>query len=139
MKVLRIFFGFCCLLFVLFTYWQLNDPDAWLWVSIYGFAAVMSGLAAYGKYPVFLLCVAAVLCFAGFVYDYPSSVSDWVRQEWLQKDLSMKTHSMELARESFGLLIAGLVMIAAAVTGYVRNRLAGPQEVRNQEKHRTVA
>lgn len=122
MKALRIFFGFCCLLFLLFTYWQFNDPDAWFWISIYGFAAIMAGMAAFRKYSIPLLLIAAFLSFIGFVYKYPSSVSAWIQQEWMQKDLSMKTYSMELARESFGLLLVCLVMLAAAATAYLEKR-----------------
>jgi len=122
MKVSRIFFGFFFFMFLLFTYWQFNDPDAWFWISIYGFAAVMAGMAAFQKYSVPLLLIAAVLSFIGFVYQYPSSVSGWIQQEWMQKDLSMKTYSMELARESFGLLIVCLVMLIAAAVAHFEKR-----------------
>ncbi|WP_187263389.1 transmembrane 220 family protein [Pontibacter beigongshangensis] len=130
MKLTSIFYGFWCLAFLLFTYWQLNDPDAWLWLLIYGFAALMCGLAAFGIYFRYVLTAFAVLFLFGFALLYPSSVSDWIRQEWAQKDLSMKTNAMEQARESFGLLVAGIMMALAAATGWQKHRQqkALPQE-----------
>ena len=39
--------GFFCVLMVLFTVVQYNDPDAILWILIYGLTAVWAGLAAF--------------------------------------------------------------------------------------------
>ena len=105
-------------MFILFALWQLNDPDTWLWFTIYGYAALLSGLAALDKFPRYWALGGAILCFLGFVYLYPSSVSEWVQQEWAQQDLSMKTDSMEQARESFGLLIAAVVLALIAYGGW---------------------
>ena len=113
----RIFFGVWGLLFLLFAYWQWNDPDPLLWISIYGGAAVLSFMAASGRFPMPFLGAAVILCLLGAVYYYPGAVGEWVQQEWQQKDLSMKTQSMEEARESFGLLIVAAVLSVAALIG----------------------
>lgn len=118
----RIFFGIWCLLFFLFAYWQFNDPDPWLWVPIYLGAAVLCALAVKGRYPMPVLIIFIILCLVGAVYFYPSSVSEWVRQEWEQQDLSMKTQSMEEARESFGLLVVSIIMSVAAFFGWRTNK-----------------
>ena len=39
--------GFFCVLLVLFAIVQYNDPDAILWILIYGVPAVWAGLAAF--------------------------------------------------------------------------------------------
>lgn len=117
-RLLRSFFGFCSLLFLLFAYWQWNDPDPEIWISIYIFSAVMSAFAAFGRFYVTVLFAAAIGGFLGGLYFFPASVSDWVWQEWQQADLSMKTLDMEEARESFGLLIVSAVMGLAAFAGW---------------------
>lgn len=114
----KIFFGVWTLLFLLFAYWQWNDPDPWLWIPIYGLAALLTAMAAGGKYSLPVLSVFIVLCLAGFVYLYPSAVGEWIQQEWQQQDLSMKTQQMEQGRESFGLLIVALVMAIALYFGW---------------------
>lgn len=121
-KVNSIFFGLWSLLFLISAYLQLNDEDPWVWVSIYLVAAVLSALAAIKNYPLVPLAVGAVLCFFGFVYYYPSSVSDWIAQEWQQQDLTMKTTAMEEARESFGFLLIALVLLAAFIVGLRRKK-----------------
>ena len=118
----RIFFSLCCLFFILFAYWQLNDPDPWLWVSLYVLAAVLCAMAVVQKYPMPMLLSLAVLCLIGGIYLFPASVSEWVQQEWRQQDLSMKTMESEEARESFGLLIVMLVMSVAALFGWRSKR-----------------
>ena len=114
----RIFFGLWCLLFLLFAYWQLNDPDTEIWVSIYGVAVVLSAMAVVGRFSMPVLFTVIGLCLLGSIYYFPNSVSEWVQQEWQQQDLSMKTLDMEEARESFGLLIIAIVMSVAAFFGW---------------------
>lgn len=118
MKASRIFFGFWTLAFLLFAYWQFNDPDPEIWVSVYVYGAIMSGLAATERYPLIPLLTGAVLCLLGSLYFFPQSVSDWVAQEWEQQDLSMKTMDMEEARESFGLMIIFIITSIAAWMGW---------------------
>lgn len=117
-KASRIFFGFWTLAFLLFAFWQFNDPDPEVWVSIYVYAAIMSGLAATERYPLIPLLAGAALCLLGSIYFFPSSVNEWVVQEWEQQDLSMKTVDMEEARESFGLLIIFIITGSAAWLGW---------------------
>ncbi|MFT2009634.1 transmembrane 220 family protein [Pontibacter sp. 13R65] len=130
MKLAKYFFGFWCLAFLLFAYWQLNDPDAWLWILIYGFAALMCGLAAFGICYRYLAATSAMLFIFGFALLYPSSMSEWFNQEWAQKDLSMKTDDMEQARESFGLLIAGVIMAIVAWHGWRQSATTAPAKTK---------
>ena len=116
----RIFFGVWTLLFLLFAFWQWNDPDPLIWISIYGFAALMSAFAAAGRFYQPLLAFGVIFGFAGFLYMYPGAVSEWIAQELQQQDLSMKTQHMEEARESFGLLLVSLIMGVAFYVGWRR-------------------
>jgi hypothetical protein len=44
--VMRYLNGFLCVLLALFTIVQYNDPDAILWIVIYGLPAIWAGFAA---------------------------------------------------------------------------------------------
>jgi lysylphosphatidylglycerol synthetase-like protein (DUF2156 family) len=122
MRLSQFFFSIWSLLFILFAYWQGNDPDAVIWVAAYAIAAILCVLTAMGKYFTWLTALVALVSFVLGIYFFPSSVSEWVLQEWQQKDLSMKTLDMEKARESFGLLIISVIMTLAALTGFRKKR-----------------
>lgn len=113
-----IFFGIWSLLFVVGALVQINDPDPWIWVSIYLIAAFLSGYVALGRYPMIPLGVVTGLCFVGSLFYFPPSVSDWIAQEWEQQDLTMKTMAMEEARESLGLLIIAIILGTAWFSGW---------------------
>lgn len=117
----KYFFIFWFLAFLLFAYWQLNDPDPEIWVPIYLVGALFSAMAVKGKHPLIPLTVVIIACIAGAIYFYPESVSEWVSYELEQKDLSMKTQESEEARETFGLLIMALVLSVSAWIGW-RNK-----------------
>ena len=103
---------------MLFAYWQWNDPDPELWISIYIFAATMCALAAARIFFVPVLAIVAVVGLFGGIYFFPDSVEEWMNHEWQQADLSMKTIEMEEARQSFGLLIFSGIVGLAAYTGW---------------------
>lgn len=115
---IKVFFWVWTLLFLLFAYWQWNDPDPWLWIPVYALAALLSAMAARGLYSLPVLSVYIIICLAGFAYLYPGAIGEWIQQEWEQQDLSMKTQHMEEGRESFGLLIVVLVMAVALYFGW---------------------
>lgn len=79
---------------------QYNDPDAWVWVSLYGLAVVASVLAACGRYT--LLPLAGLVAYAsGFVILAPAIDANW--------------YDIEEAREALGLAIAALAMAVLLV------------------------
>jgi hypothetical protein len=99
--------GFFFVLFVLFTEVQYNDPDAAVWMVIYGSAAVWAGLATFrlGQFAhnqallaVFGLCLLAFV--GGTIYEWPPSIADW----W----------ENELVREGLGMIIATTALIVVA-------------------------
>jgi hypothetical protein len=95
--------GFFSLVFLLFTYWQLNDPDPILWVPVYATAVYTSLQAMRGKTnPELLIVLVALSFFAGL--QLWVEMTAW--EGFLTDGLSMKTHNQELAREAVGLWIA---------------------------------
>ena len=83
---------------------QYNDPDSLVWIIVYLAAALVSLLFALDKLNILIPLVGGVVCFMGFVILYPSDF-----QGFDLDDGDIKT--VELGRESFGLLIISLVCI----------------------------
>jgi hypothetical protein len=99
-KVLGGLFG---IIFLLFSYWQLNDPDPVLWVPIYLTAAYTSFQALRNRINLELLIVLFCLSFFAGLQLW-MEMTAW--EGFLTDGLSMKTHNQELAREAVGLWIA---------------------------------
>lgn len=105
--ILNIFF---CLAFAAFAYVNLNDKDAWLWVTIYMVASVLSGLAAFGKYypVVYLIAISFYLIYAIVLFFAKDGVKDWIlkyKSPSLVESMQATKPYIEQAREFFGLLI----------------------------------
>lgn len=99
-----------CLAFLAFAYVNLNDKDAWLWVSIYMFASVFCGLAVFKYYypGVYLLAISFYLIYAVRLIFVKDGVKDWVlkyHQPSLVESMQATKPYIENAREFFGLLI----------------------------------
>ena len=109
---MRIVNGVLCLLLILFTAVQYNDPDFLLWGLFYGIGAVFTGMAAYrpGLFvssrlaAVFALCLVASI--GGVYYYWPTTPSWWMQDVWWQT---------ETAREGMGMMI---VTTALLITGF---------------------
>ena len=93
------------IVFALFSYWQLNDPDPILWVPIYGVATFVSFQAFRGFVNKELIAVL-------FVLSTMAGIQLWVEmtawEGFMTDGLAMKTMNQELAREAVGLWIASL-------------------------------
>ena len=105
--ILNVFFFVA---FTGFAYVNLNDNDAWLWVSIYMVAAICCGLAALHKfYPgVYVAAIAFYLIYAGFLFFAKDGVRDWVtkyKKESIVQSMQATKPYIEKTREFFGLLI----------------------------------
>lgn len=106
-----IFFALWALLFLLFAFWQINDPDPEWWVPAYIGGAMVCGLAAMNRFPLQIIAALAIAYLVCSFFFWPQEIFSWVSQEVEQKDLTMKTPAMENNREFFGLIVL------AAVTG----------------------
>jgi hypothetical protein len=98
---------FLGLLFILFAYFQLNDPDPYIWVSLYLLSTLLSFSFFLVKSGKFLFLIVSLGYFAGAVWLFPFGQYQGLGLE----NLAMKTQPVEFARESFGLGICGLVMM----------------------------
>jgi hypothetical protein len=80
----------------IFTIVQYNDPDAPVWIIIYGLPAIWAGLAAYrpgafaqnewlrGALGLNLLAIAA-----GAIYMWPNEISTWWQKEEIREGLGL--------------------------------------------------
>lgn len=108
---MRIVNGALCVLLILFTAVQYNDPDYLLWGAIYGAGAVITGLAAFRPAlftsprgaAAFAVCLAASL--GGLYYFWPKTPGWWMRDVWWET---------ETAREGMGMMI---LVVALLITG----------------------
>jgi len=96
---------FWTLLFTLFAVFQFNDPDAMIWILIYGAAALLSILVYLEKVRRPVLWIALIAFLAGAGMHWPDTF-----EGILLKEDGSYTPAIEEARESLGLLIGGLAM-----------------------------
>ena len=103
MKIANLILG---VLFVLFAAVQYNDPDAWLWIVIYGAVAVAFFLAAAHRYSGLLYGAILVACIYEAVTLAPD-FSNWIEMGTPNIATEMKTEEphIELVREFLGVLI----------------------------------
>ena len=108
--ILMVLNSFFCLAFVAFAYVNLNDIDAWLWVTIYMVAAICCGLAVFGKYypVVYLVAIAFYLIYAIRLFFMKDGVKDWIfkyHKPSIVESMQATKPYIEKTREFFGLLI----------------------------------
>lgn len=112
------------LIFVLCIIVQFNDPDPIAWVLAYGYAVVVTGMAAANRYTV-LAGIGVPLYLVGVVYYMPGWSVDSLL---LLREPKMSSLDVELAREAFGLLICACWMGLLAFVGYKRGRATAGRE-----------
>ncbi len=111
---MRIFNFILAVMFLIFAFVQINDPDPVIWILIYGAMAVTCVMAIFEFYPSKVTVgLLVILILYSFVY-VPGVI------EWLQKDnkallfddiAKMQYPYIEQAREFLGLLICVSVLI----------------------------
>lgn len=118
---MRILNGVLAALLLLFVAVQVNDPDAGLWMVLYGAAAVWTGLAALaprllaGRASRALLVLSFAGAVAGVLYYWPDTPGWWRTEVWWET---------ETAREGMGMMIIALALLAPLATAFRR----GPAE-----------
>lgn len=96
--------------FMLFAYFNLNDEDAWLWVSIYVVAALLCGFAVFDRYfdTLYLLAMSFYLIYAVVLFFVKDGVLDWIityKRPSIVESMQATKPYIEKTREFFGLLI----------------------------------
>lgn len=104
----RIINLFICTIFLLFTYVQLNDPDPYVWVMVYGLVAILFAVSNFVRIPkiIFQAVILALVLFAFFHVGY---FYDWLLSDdksELFGDMVYDKPYVEGTREFMGLLIA---------------------------------
>jgi hypothetical protein len=113
MKIFNLAF---CILFVLFAALQYNDPDPYIWIPIYGYAAVLCWFAFKGKYyaRAYIVGLMLYLAYALFLVFTKNGVIDWFTQhnaENLVQTMKAEKPWIEDTREFGGLVILIAVML----------------------------
>ena len=123
MKLFNLIF---CILFILFAGLQYNDPDPYVWMPIYLYAAVLCWLAFRQKYfpNAYLLGIAVYSVYAVYKFFDENGVWDWITKHHATTITgSMKATEpwIEETREFFGLVILIVVLLIDYV--YAKRKL----------------
>lgn len=94
------------IIFVLFAVLQYNDPDPEIWVSLYGYAAVISFFMFIGKMTNPAWAIIGVLLFViTAIQDWPSTFKG------MENAMTIMRPEIERARETSGMLICATTMV----------------------------
>ncbi|MEM1323238.1 MAG: transmembrane 220 family protein [Bacteroidota bacterium] len=106
-------------LFFLFAAVQYNDPDPWLWIGLYCLVAIISLLAASGRYFKWLILGGLGICLVWLALLLPDFIN-WINGGMPSITSSMKAEEphIELTREFLGLVIC----IAALIFHWIKSR-----------------
>lgn len=94
---------------------QYNDPDAFIWIVIWGFAALFSLAFALNKISFAPLFFSGVMALGGFFYCYPEKFEGF---EIGAGDIK----NVEEGREAFGLFIIAIVLLTFAIRTYLTRK-----------------
>ena len=100
------------LVFALFAYWNLNDPDALIWVLAYGSTAVLFTMAAFGRADRRISGALAVALGMWMLTMAPGMV-DWFNTGMpsITDEMKATVPHIEVVREFLGLLITVLALL----------------------------
>jgi hypothetical protein len=104
--------GLLTVVFALFTYFQLNDPDPQLWVTWYSFLTFLTGFAVFKKFwmPSILVGIGVCLVWMGLLLP---AFLEWIKEGMPSITSSMKAETpfVEFIREFLGLLVCLMVLV----------------------------
>ena len=112
-KFFNIFF---CIVFILFAAVQYNDPDPYIWMPIYLYAAILCWLAFRNKFfpAAYLLGIVVYAAYAVYKFLDQNGVWDWMtKHDAANIAGTMKAEKpwIEETREFFGLVILIVVLL----------------------------
>jgi len=113
------------IMFLLFAFVQLNDPDPVIWILIYGAMAVIAVLAIFEFYPKKVL-IALIVLYVAYSTLYISGVAEWLHHDNkadLFDDVAKMEHPyIEESREFLGLMICVAVLVLYLVLARRRSK-----------------
>lgn len=126
MKIFNLFF---CIVFIFFAALQYNDPDPYVWVPIYGYAAVLCWLAFRNKYypGALLLGMAVYFVYAVYKVFDQNGLIDWITKhhgENIAETMKAEKPWIEETREFFGLVILIVVLLIDYI--YAKRKITKP-------------
>jgi hypothetical protein len=103
-------------LFIVFAALQYNDPDPYLWIPIYLYAAWLCYLALKGKYRPVLYVIGFVTygLYALYLFFDKTGVLDWANEhggENIAQTMKATKPWIEETREFFGLVLVMVVLL----------------------------
>jgi len=105
-------------LFLLFAFVQINDPDPVIWILIYGAMAVLCIMAIFKFYPT-KFTIGLLVLYVLYSIVYLPGVLEWLKQDnkaLLFDDVAkMQYPYVESAREFLGLLICIIVLVVLII------------------------
>lgn len=111
MKVVNLILA---VMFVVFAFVQINDPDPVIWILIYGAMAVSCVLAAFGYYYPKIM-IGILIIYLIYSATFFSSIQAWLKQDdkaMLFDNIAKMEHLyIEESREFLGLFICISVLI----------------------------
>ncbi len=122
-KKMKIFNLIFCFIFIVFGALQYNDPDPYLWIPIYLFAAFLCWKASKGIFHpmITLTSIAFFTLYAIYKVFDQNGLIDWVNihhAENIAETMKAEKPWVEESREFFGLVI----IISVLVTNYFYGR-----------------
>ena len=113
MKLVNLIF---CIIFIFFAALQYNDPDPYVWMPIYLYAAALCWLAFRKKYfpGAYLLGVVVYASYAIYKFFDENGVWDWMIKHHaanIADTMKAKQPWIEETREFFGLVILIVVLL----------------------------
>jgi len=113
---LKFFNIFFCIVFVLFAAVQYNDPDPYIWMPIYLYAAILCWLAFRNKFfpAAYLVGIVVYAAYAVYKFFDQNGVWDWMtKHDAANIAGTMKAEKpwIEETREFFGLVILIVVLL----------------------------
>lgn len=112
--ILRAIIWFLVVMFVAFAAVQYNDPDPWIWISVYMAAAIMGLAAMHSKLNKYVYVIMALICTVWAVFQWPA--------QWEGLGESMLNENTEHAREALGLCICAAASIFYFVAVYAKQK-----------------
>jgi hypothetical protein len=111
---MRIVHALFAILFMIFAFLQVNDPDPALWIVIYGTMALVCVLGIFEVYVKKLLLLLGIGFIAYCVILFPG-VLEWLAQEdpsaLFSETMKMEHPYIEESREFLGLVICLMVIV----------------------------
>jgi len=111
MRILNFLFA---VMFLIFAFLQINDPDPIIWILIYGLMAIVCVMAIFEFYPRKILVGLAIVYLLYSIYYFPG-VKIWLIQDnksQLFDNVAKMEHPfIEESREFLGLMINVAVLV----------------------------